>query len=192
MPRKATSTSEAVPKPKRAAPSKPTAARRTAGKPRKTVLAEPTAASEPTTAAAQAPESGQKRGPAMSAGHKAALAIGREQGRAVRRYLEALDARRPKRGRRRTAEGIARRLAAIEERLPTADPLTRLHLVQERIDLQRELDAGSDEIDLSVVEAEFTAVAAAYGARKGITYDAWRQLGVAARVLGGAGIRRGQ
>jgi len=35
--------------------------------------------------------------PAMSAGHKAALAAGREEGRAVRRYLEVLEANRPKR-----------------------------------------------------------------------------------------------
>ncbi len=108
----------------------------------------------------------------------------------MRRYLEALDAHRPKRGRKRSAEGVARRLATVEERLAGADPLTRLHLVQERMDLQRELEAGGHEVDLSATEAEFTAVAAAYGERKGITYDAWRQLGVEPRVLGAAGIRR--
>ncbi len=58
----------------------------------------------------------------MSDEHKAALAQGREQGRLVRRYLEALESHRPKRGRRRTPESIAKRLAAIDEQLPTADP----------------------------------------------------------------------
>src|ERR1700689_982496 len=42
----------------------------------------------------------------MSQAHKEALAIGREEGRAVRRYLEALEAHRPKRGRKRSQETI--------------------------------------------------------------------------------------
>ena len=40
----------------------------------------------------------------MSAEHKAALAEGREQGRAVREYLEALEAHKPRRGRKRTPD----------------------------------------------------------------------------------------
>jgi len=75
----------------------------------------------------------------MSAEHKQALAIGREESRAVRRYLEALEAHKPKRGRKRTAEGIEARLRQIEGRLLSADPLTRVHLVQERINLETEL-----------------------------------------------------
>jgi hypothetical protein len=42
----------------------------------------------------------------MSDEHKAALAEGRNQGRAVRRYLEALDAHKPRRGRKRTTESM--------------------------------------------------------------------------------------
>ena len=191
MPKKAAPTSEGEPKPKRTAAPKPKADLSSAGaKRRRSASSAPAAASGPPTATAQAPLPEQKRTRAMSAGHKAALASGREQGRAVRRYLEALDANRPKRGRKRTPESVPRRLAAVEARLATADPLTRLHLVQERMDLQRLLDADRGEVDLSVMEAEFTAVAAAYGQRKGITYDAWRQIGVEPRVLGAAGIRR--
>lgn len=73
----------------------------------------------------------------MSDEHKAALAEGRQQGRAVRRYLEALESQRPRRRRRRTPEGIQKRLAAVDQRLSTADPLSRLHLTQERMDLER-------------------------------------------------------
>ena len=51
----------------------------------------------------------------MSDDHKAALAIGRTKGRVVRRYLDALEANKPKRGRKRTPESIQRRLKAIEE-----------------------------------------------------------------------------
>ena len=127
----------------------------------------------------------------MSAEHKQALALGREQGRAVRRYLEALEAHRPKRGRKRTPESIQRRLADIEKRLDNADPLTRLQLRQERMNLQAELQSKSDGVDLSQLEEEFVKAARDYGRRKGITYSAWREAGVDAAVLRRAGIRRG-
>lgn len=127
----------------------------------------------------------------MSDEHKQALAVGRDQGRAVRRYLEALEAHRPKRGRKRTPDSIERRLRVIEERLAAADPLTRLQLVQERMDLQEELSSKSETVDLSSIEADFVAAARDYGDRKGISYGAWREAGVDAAVLKRAGIRRG-
>ena len=64
--------------------------------------------------------------PALSESHKSALAEGREQGRAVRRHLEALEATRPRRGPRRSPEPIKHRLEAIEVELQSADPLHRL------------------------------------------------------------------
>lgn len=127
----------------------------------------------------------------MSQEHKQALAQGREQGRAVRRYLEALEAHRPKRGRKRTPDSIKRRLADIESRLETADPLSRLQLVQERMNLQTELATKSEAVDLTTLEADFVAAAREYGERKGITYAAWREAGVDAAVLKRADIRRG-
>ena len=127
----------------------------------------------------------------MSDAHKAALAEGREQGRAVRRYLEALEAHKPKRGRKRTAESMKKRLVTIEDTLANADPLTRLHLIQERMDLEEELSSSDDGVDIAALEQAFVAAAEPYGRRKGITYTAWRALGVDASVLRGAGIRRG-
>ena len=53
----------------------------------------------------------------MSSAHKAALARGREEGRAVRRYLEAIERNRPRRGRKRTPESVRKRLAVVDERL---------------------------------------------------------------------------
>jgi hypothetical protein len=126
----------------------------------------------------------------MTDEHKEALAIGREQGRAVRRYLEALDAHKPKRGRKRTPDTIRKRLAAIEKELQDAEPLSRVHLIQERMDLEAELAAKADGVDLAALEAQFVAAAADYGRRKGITYKAWREAGVDASVLKAAGIRR--
>ena len=128
----------------------------------------------------------------MSDSHKAALAEGREQGRAVRRYLEALEAHKPKRGRKRTPDSVQKRLGVIDEQLPTADPLTRLHLVQERMNLENELAAGDNAVDLATLEEGFVASAGPYGQRKGITYAAWREAGVDPGVLRRAGIRRGE
>lgn len=127
----------------------------------------------------------------MTDDHKAALAEGRAQGRAVRSYLEALDAHRPKRGRKRTPESMRARLATIESTIDSADPMTRLQLVQERLDLAAAIAAAETTIDLSSLEEGFVAAAAAYGERKGISYSAWREVGVPAAVLKRAGIGRG-
>ena len=62
----------------------------------------------------------------MSDEHKAALAQGRSEGRAVREYLEALRANKPKRGRKRTPDSIKKRLAVIDDQLESADPLGTL------------------------------------------------------------------
>jgi hypothetical protein len=129
--------------------------------------------------------------PPMTAAHKAALAEGREQGRIVRQYLEAIQAYKPKRGRKRTPESIKKRLAAIDEKLATADALTKVHLIQERMNLQRELETMTGKrVNIDALEADFVKVAKAYGERKGITYAAWREAGVKPEVLRRAGISR--
>ena len=127
----------------------------------------------------------------MSAAHKEALAIGREEGRAVRQYLEALEAHKPKRGRKRSPETIQKRLNQIEEKLDSADPLSRVHLVQERMNLQLELAAKDAVVDLAALEEDFIRAAKNYAERKGISYAAWREAGVDAGVLRRSGIRRG-
>jgi hypothetical protein len=126
----------------------------------------------------------------MSAEHKRALAVGREEGRAVRAYLEALEGHRPKRGRKRTAQSIHRRLNQIDAALPGADALSRVLLAQERLDLESELDARDDAVDMPMLEEGFVTVARGYGERKGLSYAAWRAVGVDADVLRRAGISR--
>ncbi len=126
----------------------------------------------------------------MTDEHKAALALGREQGRAVRAYLEALEANKPKRGRKRTPESVAKRLEAVEAQLPDADPVKRLQLTQERIGLQAELDAKDDTVDIEAVEKGFVEAAKGYSERKGLSYAAWREAGVPADTLKAAGITR--
>jgi hypothetical protein len=126
----------------------------------------------------------------MTPQHKAALAQGRAEGRAVKTYLEALEKNRPRRGRKRTPDSVKKRLAAIDAQLAEASALQRLQLVQERIDLERELDQLGTKVDLSALEAAFVKTAAAYSERKGISYAAWRELGVPSDTLKKAGITR--
>jgi len=126
----------------------------------------------------------------MSDSHKEALALGREQGRLVRRYVDALEANRPKRGRKRTLETVSRRLKEVERQLETAQGLDRVHLIQQRMDLRGEMTTKSTVVDMSELEAGFVNAAAGYGRRKGITYAAWREAGVPSAVLSRAGIGR--
>lgn len=126
----------------------------------------------------------------MSDAHKAALAVGRAEGKAVRDYLEALRANKPKRGRKRTADTVKAQLAGIDAELAEADPVKELQLVQKRMDLENELASMGSTVDISALESAFVAVAKSYSARNGISYAAWRQVGVDASVLKAAGISR--
>jgi len=126
----------------------------------------------------------------MSDDHKAALAVGRTEGRVVRRYLDALEANKPKRGRKRTPDSIQRRLKAINAELGETDRLNELKLVQERMNLELELASLGARQDLAGLEAEFVKVAKAYSRRQGISYAAWRAVGVPAAVLKKAGVSR--
>ena len=131
--------------------------------------------------------------PKMSSAHKAALAEGREHGRAVRAYLEGLEASKPKRGRKRTPDTIRARLTAIEAKLSDASALERVQLIQERMDLEAELDkTRNGGVDMKALEKDFIASAPRYSESKGITYQAWREVGVEPRVLKAAGISRGR
>jgi hypothetical protein len=133
-----------------------------------------------------------KRGPKeMTDSHKAALERGRAEGRVVRDYLEALRSNKPKRGRKRTADSINTRLAAIETELQSASAIEELQLVQERRDLNDELASLGSGVDLAEIEEAFVEVAKGYGERKGISYASWRDVGVSAATLKRAGISRG-
>ena len=126
----------------------------------------------------------------LTPAHKAAMAEGRTESRAIKLYLSALETNKPKRGRKRTPASIAARLAKIDEQAASADPLKRLKLNQEKMDLQTELKAMSVKVDLSALEKDFIAAAASYSTRQNISYEAWRLSGVAAETLKKAGISR--
>ncbi len=133
-----------------------------------------------------------KKGPKnpLSDEHKAAMAAGRLEGRVVRDYLEALRSNKPRRGRKRTAESITARLASITSELNEADALDELRLLQERRNLQIELESMDSGVDITALEQEFVKVARSYSERQGIAYATWREVGVEASVLSAAGISR--
>ena len=125
----------------------------------------------------------------MSAEHKAALVQGRKEAKAIKAYLEALAARKP--GRPVTKDSVEKRLSTIDARLKAeTDPLKRVDLLQSRIKASGALASVSESFDLSSLEAEFAKVAKDYGDRKGLSYAAWRGVGVPAAALKKAGIAR--
>jgi hypothetical protein len=112
-----------------------------------------------------------------------------DRARVVRRYLSALDAQRPGRGAVRTAESVQHRIHQVDTLLLSADPVQKLHLTQERIDLHAEfLRLTTGQLDMAELEKAFVRVAKAYGDRHDISYSAWRQIGVGSEVLAQAGI----
>ena len=133
----------------------------------------------------------KKRGPkVVTKEHKAAMAAGRAESRAVSNYLEAMAANKPRRGRKRTPESIKNRLEVIEAEIEETDMLSRVNLVQERMNLLEELGGMEEKVDLAEFEGEFVKVAASYSERRGITYAAWREIGVTPEVLKKAGVGR--
>ena len=111
---------------------------------------------------------------------------------AVRDYLKALEQNAPRRGRKRTPESVERQLAVLEGEMEGASVTKRLDLIQQRINLETDLEAlqQAESVDLSALEAGFATHAAAYGGRRGISYAAWREVGVSSTTLKSAGIRR--
>ena len=134
-------------------------------------------------------DSSEQKAREVTPEHKAAMSQGRTETRVVRHYLEAVVGIKQGSGRRRSKATLERKLAAVEEELATADPVRRLHLVQERLDLSKALEAAEQTVDMEQLESDFVAIAASYSERKGISYQAWREVGVDAKVLRTAGIR---
>lgn len=124
----------------------------------------------------------------MSENHRAALQAGREETRIVRAYLDALEQHRPRRGPRKDPEKLRQRLAAVKSELAGAQPLERLTLHQEQIDLERELEQSTKRGDLSELEKSFVEVAASYSRRHGLSAQAWLAVGVGKATLKKAGI----
>lgn len=126
----------------------------------------------------------------MSEEHKAALAQGRAEARAIKAYL-AVATIPKKRGRPVTRALLEEKIVSLDEKVGTEDdPLARVELIQARIDTQRALDDLDSAADLEALEPEFIEHAASYSDRKGITWTAWREAGVPASTLRSSGIKQ--
>jgi len=125
---------------------------------------------------------------AMSDEHKAALAQGRKEARAIKTYLKALESRKP--GRPVTKEGLDKRLEKVNSKIANSDnPLETVDLIQSRLDIEAALAEFKDGVGIDELEAGFVENASSYSARRGVTYTAWREFGVPAAVLRTAGIK---
>ena len=124
----------------------------------------------------------------MTDDHKAALAQGRSEARAVRAYLDALSQKKPRGGNTDNLQSRVDGLAAKIE--AEANSLRRLQLIQQRFNLEDRLKAASETADYEALEADFVGAAASYSERKGITYSTWREFGVTPAVLKAAGLKR--
>ena len=125
---------------------------------------------------------------AMSEEHKAALAQGRKEARAIKAYLEALGARKP--GRPVSKESLNKRMEKINQKIEETDnPLEEVDLIQSKLDIESQLAELENAVDMETLEAGFVEHAKSYSDRKGVSYTAWRDYGVPAKVLRSAGIK---
>ncbi|HEU4319002.1 MAG TPA: hypothetical protein VFS66_02855 [Acidimicrobiia bacterium] len=124
----------------------------------------------------------------MTDEHKAALAEGRKQSREIKAYLEALAARKP--GRPVTKDSLTKKLEGVNAKIGGSDnPLETVELIQSRLEIEKALSEIGSGDDFAALEKGFVSNAAAYSERKGISYTAWREIGVPASVLKSAGVK---
>ena len=119
----------------------------------------------------------------MSDEHKAAIAAGRVETAAVRRYLETLDSARQRSGRNQSPEALQAKRARLDSELVDAKPLRRLQLLQDRRDVDAALAEAAAAPSSTDAETGFVEHAASYATRHGIEYATWREFGVPAEML---------
>ncbi len=118
-----------------------------------------------------------------------AIQKGRAETQAIKDYLESLHTRP---GRRVDPKTIERRLAKARQALAAAkNPLQKIELTEKVLRLEKALkEAQKGGGKTSDVEKAFIQHAASFARRKGISYRAFREMGVPPDVLAKAGIKR--
>lgn len=125
----------------------------------------------------------------MGEEHKAALAKGKREAAKVTRYLKAMEAGLP--GGAARAKVLETRIERLQEEIAGEDNvLRRVKLIQKRFDTEDKLKDLDTSIDFDALEADFIGVVVSYSERNQISYHTWREVGVPAKVLKAAGIRR--
>ena len=126
----------------------------------------------------------------MSEEHRQANKKARAENRAVSAYLQAIESIQPRPGRRPTKDSMQKQLDEIAATFDSATPLKRIQLIQRRMELEKALETIDDEMDITDLQDEFVQMVGAYSKRKGISYAAWREMGVPVAVLKQGGITR--
>ena len=78
---------------------------------------------------------------------------------------------------------MERRVAAIDDELATASPTRQKTLLQQRRDLQVEMERSGRPVDIDTLEAAFVDIAKRYSEQHQFSYQSWREVGVPAAVL---------
>ena len=127
----------------------------------------------------------------MTDEHRQANEQARIENRAVSAYLSALENNRPKRGRKPNKESVQKKLDDVKSRYESATPLQRVQLIQKRINLEQTLKSLTESNEMDSLESAFVGVVKPYSKRKGISYQAWREVGVPPAVLKRGGVPYG-
>jgi hypothetical protein len=106
----------------------------------------------------------------------------------VRRYLSLIEVHPIRRGRRRSPERLQARIAELQAS-PPSDPVERLEQIQERLDLEGELERLAALEDIASIEDEFVAALPRFLQQRHISYTALKEMGVPTVVLRRAGLR---
>ena len=151
---------------------------------------------------------GRAKGQTLTAAQRKQFNSRMEQSRIVGAYLEQLDVESEQRanGRRYSSRGahlgalpgfpnfsadpdeIERAAAAIAERALEVPSYVKALELQQRVLELRQIAGELREGDADRLEQQFVEVAAAWATERGISYQAFRVMGVPARVLKAAGI----
>lgn len=128
----------------------------------------------------------------MSDEHRRRISEAHRQREVISAYLDAVGAPK-RRGRRISTEELRDRLSSAEQEMQEATGVDRLKVAQSIIDLQERIteqeQAELTQQLLGEMEKRFIEVAADYAERHKISRQAWREVGVPAKVLKDAGIR---
>lgn len=131
----------------------------------------------------------KRKGPTWTPEKLEEAARKRSQTVAIRRYLNALDSA-PRNGQRSDPETIRTKLEKLSTETEGKDPISRVRLVQRRLELEEQLAQAENGADWDELEAAFVDQAWEWAQREGISYAALREVGVPVSVLQQAGISR--
>lgn len=141
-------------------------------------------------APAQSDTEPSRRGKApLTEQHKQQMRIGRQQSAAVRHYLQAIatvggNVQDPA----AQIERAKTKLSDLESGIPNSNPIERLKLTQEVLNLKGRISKLSALNEVTDAEGPFVECAKAFSDRFGITRAAWKAQGVPGEVLDKAGI----